>query len=292
MYELFMKIDNPTKDLVGERRSVQGFAIHGETAFVLFHTGICAAYDLATRDSKPLGVFKLGSYNEGDPDKRYINHANDAMFGNTLEGEEFPLLYVTAGNSGESDERGFIGYCAVEQIRERDGAYSAETVQRIYYKNDGVENTPYQAPGWGWPASLVDVTGGWYYMLSARYRTKKEFYKPDNVYIITKFRLPDPTAGDVTLYPTDIVDQYELPFDVFITQGGTIKNGMLYYMFGFGREEYPDAMRAVDLEKRTWALREDLSTAPFADEEVECCAFYGDDLLINTQKEKIYKKCK
>ena len=290
MYELFMKIDNPTEELVGQRRSVQGFAIHGETGFVLFHTGICAAYDLATRDSKPMGVFKLGSYNEGDPDKRYVNHANDAMFGNTLEGEEFPLLYVTAGNSGESDERGFIGYCAVEQIRQRHGVYSAETVQRIYYKNDGVENTPYQAPGWGWPASLVDVTGGWYYMLSARYRTKKEFYKPDNVYIITKFRLPYPAAGDVTLYPTDIVDQYELPFDVFITQGGTIKNGMLYYMFGFGREEYPDAMRVVDLEKRTWALREDLSTAPFADEEVECCAFYGEDLLINTQKENIFKK--
>ena len=292
MYELFMKIENPTEAFVGKRRSVQGFAIHGETGFVLFHTGVCAAYDLATRDSKPMGVFRLGSYNEGDPDKRYVNHANDAMFGNTLPGEEFPLLYVTAGNSGEADARGFIGYCAVEQIRKKDGVYSAETVQRIYYKNDGVEKTPYQAPGWGWPASLVDVAGGWYYMFSARYRTKKEFYKPDNVYIVTKFRLPEPGAGDVTLYPSDIVDQFELPFDVFITQGGTIKNGMLYYMFGFGREEYPDAMRVVDLDKRAWALREDLSTAPFADEEVECCAFYGNDLLINTQKENIFKKCK
>jgi len=290
VYKLFMEFDNPTEEYVGTKRSIQGFAVHGSIGFILYHTGICAAYDLVSKDKKPVGVFRLGSYNEGEPDNRYINHANDAMFGQYIDGKEFPLMYVTAGNSGDSDENGYISFCAVEQIKRKNEGFSSETVQKIYYKNDGIENTPYQTPGWGWPASLVDVNGGWYYMLSARYRTKREYSRPDNVYIITKFRLPSPDIGDVTLYPADIVDQFELPFNVYATQGGTIRDEKIWYMFGFGRPDYPDALRVIDLKERKYSLCEDLSAAPFANQEVECCAFYGDRLLINTQGGRIYER--
>ena len=190
----------------------------------------------------------MGSYNEGEPDNRWANHANDAMFGGFLPGETFPRLYVTAGNSVESDEHGYIAYCAVEQIRCQDGVYSSETFQRIYYKNDGIENSGYRTPGFGWPMSLVDADGGWYYMFSARYRTRKECAQPDNTYIITKFPLPDPGAGDITLYPKDIVEQFELPFNVFFTQGGTLKDGRIWYMFGCGKDQHPNAMRVIDLK--------------------------------------------
>ena len=290
MYKHYMDFENPTTEVFGKRRSVQGFSVHGDTAFVLYHSGLCGAYDLISRDKKPIGVFKLGSYNGGKPDKRYVNHANDAMFGATLKSEEFPLLYVTAGNSGESDENGFIAYCAVEQIRRTAGGFTSETVQRIYYKNDGIEKTQFLTPGWGWPASLVDIAGGFYYMLSARDRTKHGFYRPDNYYIVTKFRLPDPTVGDVTLSPADILDQFTLPFDACATQGGTLKDGKIWYLFGFGREDYPDALRVIDLEERCYAISEDLSATPFGDQEVECCAFYRGRLLINTQGEKIYER--
>lgn len=292
MYKLFMDFDNPTESLFGTRRSVQGFAVHEGLGFVLYHTGICAVYDLDARDAKPISVFQLGSYNDGTPDVRYTNHANDAMFGSMADGEKFPLLYVTAGNSGDSDEKGYLAYCAVERIVEKNGHFSSETVQRIYYKNDGIENTPYKTPGWGWPASLVDAVGGWYYLFSARYRTKREFSLADNEYIVTKFRLPDPAAGDVTLYPVDIVDQFTLPFNAYITQGGTLKDGKIFYTFGFGREEYPDALRVVDLKTKKYILCEDLSHTPFGNTEVECCAFYGDRLLINTQDGKIYERIK
>lgn len=40
------------------------------------------------------------------------------------------------------------------------------------------------------------------------------------------------------------------------------------------------------LKDKKYELCEDLSRTPFANEEVECCAFYGDKLLINTQKIK------
>lgn len=290
MYKLFMEFYNPTEEFIGKKQSVQGFAIHESTGFVLYHTGLCATYNLDTRGSKPMGVFKLGSYNDGNPDNRYTNHANDAMFGAKLDGEAFPLMYVTAGNSGEADEKGYIGYCAVEQIRLKDGVYSSETVQKIYYKNDGIENTKYQPPGWGWPASLVDVEGGWYYMLSARYRTRKNLAREDNIYIVTKFKLPDPKSGDVTLYPADIVDQFELPFNVFFTQGGTIYNNKIYYTYGCGTEDHPNALRVIDLNKKEYEVCEDLSDTPFGDDEVECCAFYKGKLLINTQSGKLYEK--
>jgi len=290
MYKFFMEFDNPTKIFLGKAKSIQGFAVHENIGFVLYHSGVGAAYDLSSRQKQPIGVFKLGSFNDGSPDERYANHANDAMFGKIMPGEEFPLMYVTAGNSGESDEYGYIAYCAVEQIRQNNGIYTSELVQRIFYKNDGIEKTKYQTPGWGWPASLVDTDGGFYYMLSARYRTKKSLAKEDNIYIITKFHLPDPTIGDVTLYPTDIVEQFELPFNVFCTQGGTLRDGKIWYMFGFGNQNYPDALRVIDLKAREYAVCEDLSEAPFADQEVECCAFCGDRLLINTQNNMIYER--
>lgn len=290
MYKLFMKLENPTEEFVGKKQSVQGFAVHAHTGIVLYHTGIGAAYNLDTRTSKPMGVFKLGSYNAGTPDNRYTNHANDVMFGDTLEGEEFPLMYVTTGNSGESDEKGYIGYCAVEQLRIDNGVYTSKTIQKIYYKNDGIENTDYQAPGWGWPSSLVDVEGKWYYMFSARYRTKRKLAREDNVYIVTKFHLPDPKAGDVTLYPSDIVEQFALPFNVFFTQGGTIYDGKIYYTYGCGNEEHPNALRVINLETKSYEVCEDLSDKPFGDDEVECCGFYDGRLLINTQFGYLYER--
>lgn len=290
MYKLFMEFENPTNAFAGEQTAVQGFAIHGSLGFVLYHTGVCGVYDLVERGSAPLGVFKLGSYNNDKSDPAHINHANDAMFGTTCEGEKFPLLYVTAGNSGVSDENGYVAYCAVEQIRENDGVYSSELVQRIYYKNEGVENTAYSAPAWGWPASLVDVEGGWFYLVGTRYRAKKEFTQPDNVYIITKFRLPKVSEGDVTFHPSDIEDQFELPLTALFTQGGTVRDGKIWYVYGLGNEQYPDAMNVIDLQKKELSLFEDLSHTPFASEEVECCAFLGNKLIINTQAGRLYEK--
>ena len=290
MYKLFMEFENPTEAMVGVRRSVQGFAIHEKLAFVLYHTGICGVYDLEAVNPKPVGVFKLGSFNDGDPDKRYANHANDAVFGPKLDGEAFPLLYVTAGNSGEEDEKGFLSYCAVEQIRRTETGFAAETVQRIYYKNEGIENTPFHAPGWGWPGSLVDRDGGFYYLFGSKYRSKIQFTKPDNVYTLTKFRLPDPKEGDVTLTPNDILDQFDLPCNVLHTQGGTVKDGVIWYMFGAGKEIHPNAMNVIDLTKKEYVLCEDLSDSPFCAEEVECCAFFGERLLVNTQKQRLFER--
>jgi hypothetical protein len=49
-------------------------------------------------------------------------------------------------------------------------------------------------------------------------------------------------------------------------------------------------MNVIDLNEKKYVLCEDLSDSPFAAEEVECCAFFGERLLINTQKEKIFER--
>lgn len=288
MYKLYMEFENPTAAFTGKRESVQGFTVAGNYAVVLFHTGVCALYDLYTLQSAPVAVCRLGSYNNGTPDNRYTNHANDAVCGETLPGEQLPLIYVTAGNSGEEDGNGYISYCAVEQLRLENGTLTAETVQRIYYKHD--DTTHWQTPGWGWPASLPDAENGWFYLLSARYRTRRDMARPDNAYIITKFRLPSPAAGNVTLTPANIVEQFELPFNVFFTQGGTVKDGNIWYTFGCGNKAHPNALRGIDPEKKEFFLGEDLSSTPFGDDEVECCAFWGERMLLNTQSGKLYER--
>lgn len=291
--ELFMEFENPTERVYGVRRSVQGFSVWGDWAFVLFHSGICAVYDLVTRDPAPIEVFKLASYHDGEPDKRYANHANDLMFGGTLDGA--PLMYITAGNSGEADERGWIAYCAVEALDiTRDDAgkphFSTRLVQSIYYKDEQIVNFPYQTPGWGWPASLCDTERGEYVMLSARYRTTKDFvdkYNQNN-YIITRFPLPEIKPGNevVTLTRADIIGQFEAPYDILATQGGTIHDGKLYYTYGFGKVGYPIGMRVFDLRAEKLTARVDFSFTPFGNIEIECCAMYGGRLLVNTQSPK------
>ena len=59
--ERYMHVENPTAVFAGKRKSYQGFAVHGDIGFVSFHTGICAAYDLAAKYPTPIGVFRFGS---------------------------------------------------------------------------------------------------------------------------------------------------------------------------------------------------------------------------------------
>ncbi len=292
--EHMMDFINPTEAIVGTRQSVQGFSVFEDYAVILYHSGICAVYDLLTRDPAPISAFKLATYDAGEEDKRYANHANDMMFGGT-DAAGNPLMYITAGNSGEWDAQGrWIGYCAVEALditRGEDGratAFSSHLVQKIYYKNEGTENTPYEIPGWGWPASLVDVANGRYYMHSARHRTTKDFVDKynENDYIVTAFALPDPSIPEVTLTGADILDQFTYPYDILATQGGTIFEDKLYYTFGFGKVGYPIGMRIADLTQKKLISRIDFSFTPFGRVEIECCAPYAGKMLLNTQHNK------
>ena len=275
--------------------SAQGMAIFGDYAFILHHTGVCAVYDLNRRNENGLVQFKLGSYNAGEKGEAYINHSNQCMFSNTFfEGNDLPLLYVTTGNKGGSDENGFYYRCAVENIslrRNESGEIvsgSSELIQTISYKNEEIENTPFETPCCGCPAWFIDSNNSDLYIFSARYRTTVEFlkYKSENRYIITKFSLPDVKKDSfIVLTAKDILDQFLLPFDILFTQGGMIKGNKLYYTFGLGDDRYPIGLRVYDLEKKSLSAKMDLQDSILGNEEIESCSFYKGELLCNTNAE-------
>ena len=273
--------------------SAQGMAIDGDRAFVLHDTGVCAVYDLISRDPRPVSVFPLGSYNAGRPTKDHLNHANSCMFGaDHWKDNPIPLLYVTVGSGIGYDDDGYFYRCAVENVQQRDdGSFCAQTVQTICYHPDGSLASGFEAPCWGCPCFLVDGDERFLYIFSARYRTKRGCTPEgkENAYIITKFNLPDPMQGGIIrLGPEDILDQFSVSSDVMFTQGGTIFNGKLFYTFGYPNGDYPLRIMAFDLRKKILLAQAENMTAAFRREEIECCAVYRNMLLSNTSEGSIF----
>ena len=289
--ELFTAFEKPVD------KAVQGFAVSGDYGFVMFHTGYCGVYDLLSRAETPIDCFKLGSYAEDEPDKRYANHANQAMFGTKYPDTDapFPYLFVNTGNSGDEDENGYIVRCAVERIsvqRKDNGKmqFSSKTVHTFSYKNDGIDSTGWLSPCWGWPAFSVDTEKKHLYIFSAKQRTRRDVCDPrENYYIITKLRLPEFSEDEGLTIPTpgDIIDQFTSEFDVFFTQGGMFSKGYIYHTFGC-KENYPDELRIYDVKNKICCCKLDLSDSILGKEELECCAFYRGILLCNTNR-GIYK---
>lgn len=276
--------------------SAQGMAIYGDMAFILYHTGMCGIYDLKNRNPDAAARFWLASANGGDPAGEYANHANQCMFSELFsEGGELPLLYVTAGNGAAGDEKGYYYRCAVEDIHiEKSGDHilgaSSRLVQTISYLDRDVDLSCFEPPCWGCPAWFVDSENKAIYIFSSRYRTTKKFlpYYGQNRYIITRFDMPEPfSANFVILTGADIKEQFTVPFDILFTQGGTLRNGKIYYTFGMGSSTYPLGLRIIDLREKQVCNAEDLSTSCFSNEEIECCAFYGNHLLCNTNSTDI-----
>lgn len=281
-------------------RSQQGMAIWKDQAFLFYHGGACDVMNLKTGEI--VHHFRLDSYT-GDGSAPDVNHANQALFGGTPEmGQQYPLLYVTAGNAAGYDSDGYYGRCIVEQISfdESVGTFRSRRVQTICFQDDAEKRDesgcyaapalhPFEPPCWGWPSFLPDAEHGRMLIFSARYRTKLREYDDVNRYIITAFRLPQAEDGAwVTLRPADILDQFEADYDIGATQGGMVYQDKIYYTFGFGRADFPDGMRVFDLKKRRLITAVDLSHSIFAQEEIESCGVYQGQLLCNTNRGGLY----
>ena len=198
--------------------SVQGTAIYENYAFIFYPPGKCFVFDLSSSTpNERIGSFDLASYNNADPDSKWTNHCNQAMFGpeKWAESDPFPLLYVTTGNAGDCTEDGYIARCAVERIvyDENSQTWGAQLVQTIVYNDYGYaapynadtgrfvyestevfqNSSGYERIGFGWPASFVDSdptsgTMNKFYLFSARFRTT-EAWETTNIetYGITNY---------------------------------------------------------------------------------------------------------
>lgn len=195
----------------GRNRSAQGIAGYENYFVVLYNGGTAAIYDMdSTTPKVPVGVVDLESININNPDSRYTNHCNSAVFSNEKwdPNDPLPLLYVTTGHTYEADVNGYIARCSVERFTYSvSSGWNTETVQTIVFNdNDYCSDTfvpenrlqydytanafvypdrpelgfynvnNYERIGWGWPTWLVDSaptneTEGYIYTFRSRFQS-------------------------------------------------------------------------------------------------------------------------
>lgn len=274
---LDMTITTPTSE------AVQGMAIFDNKLFQLQHKGILNIYDFENKNSVPLATCNLETYSATG------NHANCCNFSNKYyQGNTIPLLYIVGGNSGEVME------CDVENIilTENNGTYTAtsQLVQIITLDQSGFESAGY-VPYWGWSCWLTSPDNKYLYYFGAKYRTNGSMdqYYDDNRYIITKFNYPDLSNSNVTLTANDVLDQFTTPYEINVTQGGTLYDNKIYYSFGFGTTTYPARIGVWDLRTRSYTNLIELSNTPVSTQEPEDLYVYNDSLYLMTGSKKLYK---
>lgn len=186
----------------------------------------------------------------------------------------------------------------------------------LYTSGNGYdESSGYQKIGYGWPHFYVDgaptaETEGKLYIYSTRFRgsqsyedkAKKSYnianFEQDNSYIFTSFKMPDLPKSEnneaygktVTLYPKDIIGQFETEFDTYFFQGGVMYNGRVYHAYGDGKqnEKYRDAILVFDVAEEKRVDKLELHRTEVAAWELECCFFYEGNLSVSAyNKNKI-----
>ncbi|MBQ0081233.1 MAG: hypothetical protein KBS95_06790 [Alistipes sp.] len=266
----------------GYTKSQQGMDIYNDYIFILQNEGRCLVYDYRTRSSKPIGDFLLRSASKD-------NHSNCANFGiEKVEGASFPLLYVTVGKYRVPIE----WTCHVESITLKDGAFSSELVQKIHLDASRWEEKGYKAI-FGCPAWMIDRERKNIWIFSAKKRTllKTTGDPSTNMYIATKFRLPKLSEGsEITLTADDILDQVTFPFDAYVTQAGCMRDGKIYYCFGFTRSKHPETpskLRVYDTD--TGKICSSIELEEVIAEEMEDISIYNEKMYINTNSPKLYE---
>ena len=74
--------------------------------------------------------------------------------------------------------------------------------------------------------------------------------KNTNKYVATCFEVPSLTSATVTLTASDVIKQCIFEFDAYATQGGCMRDGKIYYAFGFGGKYAFEGYIADWLERR------------------------------------------
>lgn len=254
----------------------QGCAAYGDYLFRFFHTGVCAVYN-AESGGSAISTFELGSHGSD-------NHANNANFGSNKYdvNDEFPLLYVTDGDSGE------VMRCAVERIVRSNDTFTATKVQTI-----NLDQTDFESRGlipyWGWSAWLIADDALYYFGCKYRSNGSQSSHDAENVYIITKFDIPDLSSPAVTLTAADVKEQWTSSYDTELTQGGCIYNDYLFYAFGMGDTQYPSAIKVFSLSQKTSIAKILLTDTPLRNTELEDLTVRNNKLIIAAQSEDIYE---
>ena len=121
--------------------------------------------------------------------------------------------------------------CYVESFTEHKGRFSSRLVQKIRMDQSRFEAKGLK-PVWGCPNWVVDKERRHLWAFSAIKRTIVSVTGPfeTNRYLAVKFRLPRLSEGsEVVLTADDVLDEAVMEFDAYATQGGTMRDGKIYY---------------------------------------------------------------
>lgn len=194
--------------------------------------------------------------------------------------------------------------------------FDAASSKFLYHDNadTGFINTNgYERVAWGWPAFFIDgapteLTQNKLFIFGPRFRTTSaqetvnrnlygiSNYQTNSAYIITEFTMPALPSSEsdfgqtVTLYPTDILHQFAAPFDIYVTQGGMMYGGKIYYSFGFGgHDAYThNGIRVYDIATESISDRIDLLSGEAGSVEPECTFVKDGCLALSYQGGRMY----
>lgn len=258
----------------------QGMSVVDDKIFVLHENGQCRVYDYKTKDSNAIGAFDLAS-------KSNDMHYNCANFGvEYKDGASFPLLYVTNGTGGVPSSN----TCFVESITQTsDSTFTTEVVQVINLHPENFASAGYDVikttPQW-----LVDKERRKLWVFSCNTGTKKEamgdFSK--SRMSATCFELPSLAEGDtIDLCEKDVIKQLLFEADAYVIQGGCIRDGIIYYAYGYGgNSTSPSRIRVYNTDTGNIDLRLNLDSVIL--NELEDLAYYDNKIIINVSNAYIY----
>lgn len=253
------------------RASFQGMDIWSNYLISLQNYGMASVYHFDGKKASYKGQFPLASFNNIETDR---NHANSASFSTQFvqQGDKLPLMYIARCNG--RPWKNMRNICFVERINP--DKMTSELVQTISYNT----TSAYNATLWA-----VD-------------NDKKLLYtfgsvsgNPYPQHFIAKFNIPSytgPQDSIIVLEEKDVLEKYIIE-DTYkdenfhpVTQGGCIKNDIFYLPMGVGDEKRPSILYVWDLKKRE--MRNVINLQEAIPVEFEDCTFYGNDLIIHTQK--------
>ena len=202
--------------------STQGFALHGNYAFVLHDKGRLCIFDM--KKKKMVANYLL----EGN-----TSHCNNACFGveKASRKSKFPLLYIAACG-GEN-------CCYVTDVT----LQGSRVVQKIFYTGTDYAGTI------DW---CLDAENGFIYTYGGRnggYKLLKKFRLP---------RLADSDAnGEVHLSDDDVMDVTRLDSGINIWQGSIVRGRYAYLPDGYAPHEL--FVHVVDLDEKRIVLSKNIT---------------------------------
>ena len=246
----------------GSRGATQGCACYGGYLFAANdYMSQISIYDLSTNQLVNVITFEENTQ----------LHCNTIAFGRWKynDADFSPCLYISQENANHRK-------CMVFQVTYNGSAFSLTKVQEIHYPT-------LNGSGLYYPNCMIDAQNGVMYIMS--YSTNSFQQDDATKLIILKYNLPLPSAGDVTLLESGLLDKKEVPSE-YATQGGFINYGKLYQVFGAPPQTYL-IVRQVGGD---WTLcnRIPLSTIGIAYEPEATC-FNDDNLFIIDVANQVFK---